>query len=555
MPSLTSRPERHVVIDRRAGHYLCFPDVCLTGTGALLCVYNEFDRHVGTRRRLMLRRSEDGGKTWSAPRLLSAWESHCPRISRLPDGGGGWAYVIADDHGPTLYWSADDGQSWVSHTGEGLGHGLIDRILPLDEGGEVLFATGHLHRGSQPQPKIRQAPTEQMGYVSRNRGRRWEAFSLVASEKCLVLCEASVIRLPVKDSKASKDSKTAKASQPPRLLALLRENSFVGEPMYCALSEDGGATWGAPVPTPLIGHRPTLGHTRSGKLLVTYRCVGPDPGTKAWLGTLDELCSGFRVHGLHPDENNPKLLREGLLVANEAGPDSPVRYALRPITDPEFATASLQAEVLVREADLNGCGLHLGMWWKLYPDCLVPDCDLDNEGNQALPVEYEPGVFHTIRVDYEPGLCRLFVDGEPRGAYPVDRMAGDTRPILAGAIARKEQNACVALWRKLSLSIREPNLPGGPRAYDWAWDHASGETPDAWIDARVLELRNDRQASPADFGYSGWVELPGAKGKTSRKGGHFFCAYHHGGGDQPGYQPGLSAHVAGTWFSENDFPK
>ena len=33
----------------------------------------------------------------------------------------------------------------------------------------------------------------------------------------------------------------------------------------------------------------------------------------------------------------------------------------------ELAT-SLEAEVLVRESELNGCGLHLGMWWKLYSD-------------------------------------------------------------------------------------------------------------------------------------------------------------------------------------------
>lgn len=554
MPSLTDRPERHVDIDRRAGQYLCFPDVCLAGDGAILCAYNEFDRHVGTRRRLLVKRSADGGKTWDAPRILCATESHCPRLALLPDGsdGGGadagpGLLALVDDAGPMLYYSADNGANWASQHGGGLGHGLQDRILALSP--EVWFTTGHAHRGSQPQPKIRQAPTEQMAYLSRNRGRAWEAYSLIASEKCLVLCEASVIRLP-----SAAGAAPGSPPGPPRLLALMRENSFVGEPMYYAISENGGATWGPPRPTPLIGHRPTLGWTRSGKLLVTYRCVGPDPGTKAWLGTLEELCSDFQVHGLHPSPKNPRNTRQGLLVKSSGGLDDAVRYALRPITDPEFATASLEAEVLVRDAQLNGCGLHLGMWWKLYPDCLVPDCDADAQGNPALPVPYEPGRFHTIRVDYQPGLCRLFVDGKHKGDYPVDRMSGDTRPILLGAAARKQDNACEALWRKASLTIHEPHLPGGGRDYSWTWKHTQG-VPDAWTGARVLELKNDRQASPADFGYSGWVELAhaGGKGKKSPRGGRFFCAYHHGGGEAPDYRPGESSHVVGTWFDEADF--
>ncbi len=553
MPSLTSKPERHVAIDRRPGHYLCFPDVCLTAQGHILCAYNEFDRHVGTRRRLLLRKSADGGKTWGPARILNATESHCPRLSRMPGGEGeGGVLALVDDAGPILYLSADEGATWASQTGGGLGHGLQDRILELSP--EVWFTTGHGHRGSQPQPKIRQAPTEQMGYLSANRGRTWQAYSPIAYEKCLVLCEASVIRLPALPD--------APPGAPPRLLALMRENSFVGEPMYFCISQDGGATWGAPRPTPLIGHRPTLGWTRSGKLLVTYRDVGPDPGTKAWLGTLQELTElDFQVHGLHPrmhtGKGNPRSTKDGLLVESPGGLDGAVRYALRPITDPEFATASLEAEVLVRQSQLSGCGLHLGQWWKLYPDCIVPDCDVDAQGRAALPVALEPGRFHTIRVDYEPGLLRLFVDGQHKGDYPADRMSGDTRPILAGTVARKQDNACEVLWRKLSLTTHEPRMG---RDYAWTWKHSGGRGgaadawPDAWVNSRVLELQNDRQASPADFGYSGWVELP-ADGKGKRKQpGRFFCAYHHGGGDQPDYRPGESAHVAGTWFDESDFP-
>lgn len=530
MPSLDTAADRHVVIDRRQGHYLCFPDLCLTDDGRLLCVYNEFDRHVGTRRRLMLRESADLGRTWGAARILCTTESHCPRISRVANGEPGGLLVIVDDAGPLLYFSADQGRNWVQQPGAGLGHGLQDRLLELD--GQMLFTTGHQHRGSQPQPRIRQAPTEQMAYLSRNQGRSWEPFSVIASEKCLVLCEASVIRLPQE-----------LVGGPPRLLALMRENSFVGEPMYYCLSEDGGATWSEPRPTPLIGHRPTLGWTGSGRLLVTYRDVGPDPGTKAWLGSLDDLCSDFEVHGLHPAPGNPRLTKNGLVIKNESGPpsatSSPVRYVLRPLTDPASARAVFEAEVKVVAAEMNGCGIRLGIWWKLYPDCLVPDAD------DALPIPWKPGRFHTVRIEYEPGLCRLFVDGHARGEYPVDRMSGETRPILVGAVVRKGDNGCEAVWRHMSLATEEPTLG---RHYAWSWDHKSGLLPDEHIHRRVLELKNDRQASPADFGYSGWAELP-----ADANGPRFLCAYHHGGGDEPGYTPGESSHVLGTTFYESDF--
>ncbi len=530
MPSLDAASDRHVVIDRRPGQYLCFPDVCMTEDGALLCVYNEFDRHVGTRRRLLLKSSRDMGHTFGPRRILRADDSHCPRISRLSDG----QLCLIDDAGPVILWSADNGEHWAQAPGAGIAHGLPDR--PLELGGQILFTAGHMHRGGQPLATIRQAPAEQMAYVSRNLGRSWEPLSVITNGKRLVLCEASVIRLPGRGPKGE-----------PRLLALMRENSFVGEPMYYCISEDGGVNWSDPAPSPLIGHRPTLGWTRSGRLLATYRDVGPNPGTKAWLGGLDELCSDFRVHGLHAAPGCSVLTPDGLRVKSAEGPDEAVRYLLRPITDPAHAHAAFEAEVLVRHADADGCCIRLGLWWRLYPDCLMPDMSesggaaaTSGAGSLAPAIAWEPDRFHTVRIVYDPGLCRLFIDGEARGEYPVDARGGDTRPVLFGALSRKENNGCEVLWRRMSLTIDEPRLG---REYAWRWSAADG-LPDAYIDSRVLELKNDRLASLADFGYSGWAET---------NDGEFFCAYHHAGGDDPDYVPGETSCVLGTRFFEKDF--
>ena len=135
------------------------------------------------------------------------------------------------------------------------------------------------------------------------------------------------------------------------ILAIMRENSFVFEPMYYSLSHDEARTWSYPRPTPLIGHRPCLGLVNGDQLLITYRNVAPDCGTAAWMGTLEELDQDFMVHARRPSASNPVLTPQGLLIENESGGQACVRYALRPMTDPELAWAELSLEVLVERAE------------------------------------------------------------------------------------------------------------------------------------------------------------------------------------------------------------
>ena len=513
MPTLENTPERHVIIDRRPGHYLCFPDVCRTADGRLLVAYNEYDQHVGIRRRLLLRESADQGRTWSEPRMLRADTSHCPRFSRLSSD----QITLSDDSGPALQWSTDQGRNWAATTIAGVTHGLLDRIIELDA--DTLLMAGHMHRGSFPHPKTRQPSTEQMLFRSTDRGRTWKNHAVIAYDPCLVLCEASLVRLP--------DG---------RLMALMRENSFVYEPMYACFSDDDGNTWSEPRPTRLVGHRPTLGLTADGKLLCTYRNVGPDSGTAAWRGDLDGLLGDFAVHGLAPDPDNPALTEDGLLIKNDEGPQAPARYALRPITDPARAVAELEAQVLCRAAQDAGCGLRLGVWWKIFPDRVVADV-ADPE-----PVYLEPDRFHNLRLVFAGGKVALSVDGEVRQEVPVDPRSADSRGIVFGTRSPKENNGGEHLWRRMKLRSVEPRYD---RDHIWTW-HAAWGLPDAWVREHVLELANDRKAQYPDFGYSGWCEL---------EDGRFFSVFHHGGGQEEDYTPGRSSHVRGCWFEAGDFGK
>lgn len=510
MPSISHDQSRHVTVDKRPGHYLSFPDICLTRTGRLVCVYRQAEAHVASRAVLLYSLSEDMGKTWGQPRFLNAGAGHCPRITQLEDG----RLVVADDP-PFLYWSLDHGQTFASQPYSGGPHSIPDRIMELSP--NVFLSASHTHRGEHPQPKIRQPPAEQLTYISTDEGRVWRALSVLAHDPNLVLCEASMTRL-------------ADGS----ILALLRENSFVYEPMYFCLSHDQGRTWSYPRPTPLIGHRPCLGLTAQGKLLVTYRNVAPDSGTAAWLGDFEELDRDFMVHARRPSPANPVLTPDGLLVENGPGPEACVRYALRPMTDPELATAELNLEVLVEEAQDNACGVHFGIWWRLFPDSVVPDIE------EATPLTVPRGQPLRLTLQYHRGEIRALINGTEAGLYRVDPRQADVRAILAGNTNLREENGGKHYWRAMSLDIQEPRYE---RHYTWRWEHGQGH-PDAQAGSRVLELANDREANFGDFGYSGWTSLPD---------GRFLCAYHHGGSADPGYVPSRSSHIRTTWFTADDF--
>lgn len=511
MPSISADYSRHVTIDARPGHYLSFPDVHLTRQGKLLCVYRQADRHVAARACLLASSSADLGQTWSPPRYVCAAGGHCPRITGLDDG----RTVIIDDPSKSQFWSLDGGESFHQAPISGAYITIPDRILPLRP--DFYLTTGHTHRGQEALSKIRQAPSEQMVFASSNQGADWRPYSVLAFDLNLVLCEASMIRMP--------DG---------TLLAILRENSFVYEPMYICTSRDQGVTWSAPRPAPIPGHRPTLGLTPGGKLLVTYRDVGPDGGTAAWMGTFEELDRDYEVHGLHPEPTNPSLTPEGLLIANEPGPDQAARYALRPMTDPERAHAELAVDVHAEYVEEKACALHFGGWWRVLEGGLKPPAE------DAPIIAADTTKPTRIVLRYTPGNVEARVNGELAGNYPADPLQADNRAILFGNASVKEKNGGRHWWKSVLLSIREPRYE---REYSWKWEHSMGH-PDAYARSRVLELANSRKASPGDYGYSGWTALPD---------GRYFCAYHHADGLEPGYEPGNTSHVRGTWFSDSDF--
>ena len=110
---LSADTARQVVVDREAGQYLGHPTTVLLEDGrTMLCVYPK-GHGKGA---IVYKRSEDGGKTWSARLPTPAsWATslETPTIHRTVDRGGKRRLLLFSGLYPIrLSVSEDDGTSW-----------------------------------------------------------------------------------------------------------------------------------------------------------------------------------------------------------------------------------------------------------------------------------------------------------------------------------------------------------------------------------------------------------------------------------------------------------
>lgn len=257
-------------VSRDDSIYEAFPDVGLTPTGRLVCVFAECTHHADrSYTRVMLADSTDRGRTWSPKRPLTdplhrkaesdpAW--NCPRISTLSDGR---LVVVVDRGGENvLFFSEDEGATWTGpHETPAVGI-VPDRVIELRGGahaGRWILSCHKRFRNASPET------WKERCWVSDDGGASWSEPVTVAESSELRLCEGSVMELP--------DGVLA---------CFLRENSGLGRDAYKSLSFDGGESWEGPDRFPLPGcHRPTAGMLADGKVLVTHRFM---QGGKGWAG-------------------------------------------------------------------------------------------------------------------------------------------------------------------------------------------------------------------------------------------------------------------------------
>ena len=246
-------------ISRDDAIYEAWPDVVLTPSSRLLCVFAECTHHHDrSYTRIMLTESDDRGRTWAPKRPLTDGTQglpyyNCGRIMRLNDG----RYVIIVDkvyeRGEgggriLLYFSEDEGRTW-SDPIETPARGIVpDKLLELESGRWILSCHDKEDGFGFLVQRL---------WYSDDQGATWSEPVVVGRQEGLNLCEVSI--LPIDDQV---------------LVAFMRENSFQGWDCFKAISRDNGETWGELIKFPLPAcHRPVAGWLQNGQIMITHRFI------------------------------------------------------------------------------------------------------------------------------------------------------------------------------------------------------------------------------------------------------------------------------------------
>lgn len=272
-----------------------------------------------------MKRSDDGGKTWSG--LLPVPENwsttrNCPALYRLTDPQGvARLFVFAgqgpggtrhpDNGGMHQAYSLDDGKTWSPMTSNGLDCVMpFCTIMPVD-GGKRLIGLSNIRRPGETKDPRSNIVTQS---ESTDGGLTWSPWRVLVDLGDLKPCEPEVVRSP--------DGK--------QLLCLIRENIRSHGSHYIT-SEDEGRTWTQvkTLPPGLHGDRHKAQYAPDGRLVVTFRDMGADSPTRnhfvAWVGRYEDILSGkdgeYKIKLLHSHARSDcgypglEILPDGTFVA------------------------------------------------------------------------------------------------------------------------------------------------------------------------------------------------------------------------------------------------
>ncbi|QDV22129.1 FAD-dependent oxidoreductase [Aureliella helgolandensis] len=243
-----------------------------------------------------LKRSDDGGKTWSE--LLpvpDSWRQvrNCPALYRLTDPQGRTRLFVFAGQGPdgSMYQSVsdDNGLSWSSMTSNGLECVMpFCTIVPVEDGAKLIGLTNARRPGETQDPKSNVIVQSE----SSDGGVSWSPWRILVDLGDLKPCEPEVIRSP----------------NGQQLLCLMRENVRT-EAGHFMTSDDEGRTWSTvrDLPSGLQGDRHKARYAPDGRLVVVFRDMGRNSPTKnhfvAWVGQYQDIFGGragaYKVKLLH----------------------------------------------------------------------------------------------------------------------------------------------------------------------------------------------------------------------------------------------------------------
>jgi len=278
---LAAEKHRQVLVDREAGQYLGHvTTVLLEDNRTMIAVYPKGHG----RGAIVMKRSHDGGKTWSDRLPVPAnWSTsqEVPTIHRVIDPQGVKRLILFSGLYPIrMAVSEDDGKQWTPLKKIGDFGGIVTMgCLTRLKNGDYL-ALFHddgrfLKKGGRP-GKFFVYQT-----LSKDGGLSWSAPRVIATHPQAHLCEPGIIRSP--------DGR--------QLAVLLRENSRRLN-SFLILSNDEGKTWSQPIelPASLTGDRHTGVYSSDGRLFISFRDTTHLSPTKgdwvAWVGTYEDIVKG-----------------------------------------------------------------------------------------------------------------------------------------------------------------------------------------------------------------------------------------------------------------------
>jgi hypothetical protein len=285
---LAGRTDLQTIVDRRERQYIGHPSTTLTPDGrSILCAYP-----LGHGRgAIVLRRSDDGGRTWSDPLPTPAnWTTslETPTLFRVPDptvaGGTATRLLLFSGLFPARLSASDDGgQTWseLRAIGDWGGIVVMSSVIPTRDGRLLAFFHDD-GRFLRPDGKGTGIGTI-YSTGSSDGGRTWSAPTSVLSKAAVFLCEPGVARSP--------DGR--------ELVMLLRENTR-SRNSHISVSSDEGATWSEPQEMApwLTGDRHVIARLADGRYFVSMRDMARSSKTYgdwvAWVGSWDALLRSDR---------------------------------------------------------------------------------------------------------------------------------------------------------------------------------------------------------------------------------------------------------------------